>query len=319
MLGTIREVATKGAFRTLAATRLAKAAFGDTIAANMIMLGFSFQQGALPIPSSAIERAIELNGQAVEMNKKAFRLGRAALNNSETIHTLLDGQHPIREQQGTESSDDKIARLIELLRESHGEKAASTLSGWVGMVRKECDGGQQSNLAAVVAKSGFQVLYSKDEYEVARLYTRPGFRQSLEREFTGDFSLKVHLAPPILSRIDSATGRPVKRAFGPWIFIVFRILNRLRWIRDSWLDPFRYTKERQLAREIRKEYEKTLERLCAGFDRDRPQIAEHIAQWPIQVRGFGPVREEAFKKAMVDLEPLWCDFLDNHKSTSKAA
>ena len=79
LLATIQEVAASGAFKTLAATRLAKAAFGDTIAANMIMLGFSFQQGALPIPSSAIERAIELNGQAVEMNKKAFRLGRAAL------------------------------------------------------------------------------------------------------------------------------------------------------------------------------------------------------------------------------------------------
>jgi indolepyruvate ferredoxin oxidoreductase len=253
------------------------------------------------------------------MNKKAFRLGRAALNNSEAIRTLLDGRHPIREQQRAESSDDKIARLTELLSESHGKKAASTLSGWVGMVRQVCGEGQLPDLAAVVAESGFQVLYSKDEYEVARLYTHPRFRQSLAREFTGDFSLKVHLAPPILSRNDSATGRPVKRAFGSWIFIVFQILSRLRWARDTWLDPFRYTRERQLAREIRKEYERTLERLCAGFDRGRPQIAEHIAQWPIQVRGFGPVRQEAFKKAVVDLEPLWRDFLDDPKSDSKAA
>ena len=319
LLATIQRVTVRGAFKTLAATRLAKAAFGDTIAANMIMLGFSFQQGALPISSSAIERAIELNGQAVEMNKKAFRLGRAALNNSEAIHTLLDGQYPLREQQRAESSDDKIARLIELLSESHGRKAASTLSGWVGMVRQVCGEGQPPDLAAVVAESGFQVLYSKDEYEVARLYTHPRFRQSLAREFTGNFSLKVHLAPPILSRGDSATGRPVKRVFGSWIFIVFRILSRLRWIRNTWLDPFRYTQERHLAREIQKEYEKTLERLCAGFDRDRPQIAEHIAQWPIQVRGFGRVRQDAFKKVIVDLEPLWRDFLDDPKSDSKAA
>ena len=253
------------------------------------------------------------------MNKKAFRLGRAALNHSDAIRTLLDGQHPIREQQRTESSDDKISRLIELLRESHGEKAASTLSGWVSMARQACAEGQPPELAVVVAESGFQVLYCKDEYEVARLYTNPKFRQSLAREFTGDFSLKVHLAPPIISRIDSATGRPVKRVFGSWIFIVFRILSRLRWIRNTWLDPFRYTQERHLAREIRKEYEKTLERLWAGIDRSRPGIAKHIAQWPIQVRGFGPVRQEAFEKAIVDLEPLWRDFLEKPKSDSKAA
>ena len=138
-------------------------------------------------------------------------------------------------------------------------------------------------------KAGFRFCTRKDEYEVARLYTHPRFRQSLAREFTGDFSLKVHLAPPILSRIDSATGRPVKRAFGSWIFIVFRDFEPSEMdLAITWLDPFRYTQERQLAREIRKEYEKTLERLCAGFDKGSPQIAEHIAQWPMQVRGFGP-------------------------------
>jgi indolepyruvate ferredoxin oxidoreductase len=60
------------------ATRLATALMGNSIAANMFMVGYAFQKGALPLAAESIEQAIEMNGEAVAMNQAAFRWGRRA-------------------------------------------------------------------------------------------------------------------------------------------------------------------------------------------------------------------------------------------------
>ena len=44
----------------------------------MFMLGFAYQTGGVPLSAEALEQAIELNGEAVEMNIAAFRWGRRA-------------------------------------------------------------------------------------------------------------------------------------------------------------------------------------------------------------------------------------------------
>ena len=62
----------------LDAQRLAAALLGDPIASNMFMLGAAWQKGLVPIRREAIERAIELNGVAIEANKQAFEWGRRA-------------------------------------------------------------------------------------------------------------------------------------------------------------------------------------------------------------------------------------------------
>jgi len=58
------------------AVALAEGCFGDHLAANMIVIGAAYQSGLIPIDATAIERAIGLNGVAVQMNIQAFRLGR---------------------------------------------------------------------------------------------------------------------------------------------------------------------------------------------------------------------------------------------------
>ena len=56
---------------------LAESLFGDHMPANVMMLGAAYQHGCLPLEATAIERAIELNGAAVERNLAAFAWGRA--------------------------------------------------------------------------------------------------------------------------------------------------------------------------------------------------------------------------------------------------
>ena len=67
------------------ATRTATALFGNSLGANMFMLGFACQLGGLPVSPQAIEKAIELNGQAVAMNLGAFRWGRRAAHDPEFV------------------------------------------------------------------------------------------------------------------------------------------------------------------------------------------------------------------------------------------
>ena len=53
------------------------ALLGDAIATNLFMLGYAWQKGWCRSRLEALERAIELNGAAVEINKRALRLGPA--------------------------------------------------------------------------------------------------------------------------------------------------------------------------------------------------------------------------------------------------
>ena len=77
-------------------------------------------------------------------------------------------------------------------------------------------------LTATVAKSLFKLMSYKDEYEVARLYTNGDFIRNLKSTFQGDYKLQFHMAPPIMEATDPATGRPQKRAFGPWMLGAMR-------------------------------------------------------------------------------------------------
>src|SRR3546814_8448867 len=61
-----------------------------------------------------------------------------------------------------------------------------------------------------------RLMAYKDEYEVARLYADPEFMQRMREQFSGDFTLRFNLAPPMLPGRD-ASGRPKKRSFGAWI------------------------------------------------------------------------------------------------------
>src|SRR5205807_805450 len=62
-------------------TGLATAILGDSIATNLFMLGYAWQKGLVPLSLAALERAIGLNGVAVETSKRTFACGRLAAHN----------------------------------------------------------------------------------------------------------------------------------------------------------------------------------------------------------------------------------------------
>ena len=70
------------------ASRLATALFGSSLGANIFMVGFAYQLGALPLSADAIEQAIALNGEAVPMNLAAFHWGRRAALDRDAVEAL---------------------------------------------------------------------------------------------------------------------------------------------------------------------------------------------------------------------------------------
>ena len=311
---------TSGKVSTLPATELAKRMFAEPLTANLIMLGYAYQCEALPIPHEAIEKAIELNGRDVDTNLAAFRLGRKTAADTAEASAPLGRSRANPDVSSERLEDELLTRRRDLLHESHGPKVAAQLSDWVSRARHSIDACYHDVLIPPLIESAFRVLYQKDEYEVARLYTAPEFRKSLSEEFDGRFKLRVHLAPPLLSRMDPESGRPRMRSFGPWVFTVFKVLSALRWARGKWFDPFRFSEEKALQKKFQADFQRTIDTLGeAPVTSSNIDDALRLVEWPMQVRGFGPVRAEAFEKAREEMEQRESAFRSTRGESQEAA
>jgi indolepyruvate ferredoxin oxidoreductase len=160
------------------------------------------------------------------------------------------------------------------------------------------------SFAESVARSYYKLLAYKDEYEIGRLYSDGRFKAAFNAQFSGG-TARVQLAPPLLSRIDPATGRPKKISFGPWVFKFFGLLAKLKGLRGTAFDVFGYTAERRSERTDIAEFEAEIEKLLAGLSKDNIGLAIAIAKLPMDVRGFGPVKEAQRAAMAVRRAALW--------------
>jgi indolepyruvate ferredoxin oxidoreductase len=289
------------AFVEFDATQPARSLLGEAIGANMIVLGYAFQLGWLPLQEKSIEDAIKLNGAAVSTNLRAFKLGRlAAIDRAsiESAHTQQGAlsQSSLNNHSGIER---KINRYAELLREYQNEGYARRYRALIDRVAgiKGLPARDREELLAVVAPNYFKLLAYKDEYEVARLYTNSEYRRSLEETFEKGYRLRVWLAPPFLSRHDPGTGAPKKISFGPWIFPLLRVLAKCKPVRGSWYDPFAWSHDRRLERALIVEYERLLERIALEWTPARHDLAVKLADGPSGICGFGHIKERAVREA----------------------
>ncbi|WP_119418750.1 indolepyruvate ferredoxin oxidoreductase family protein [Desertibaculum subflavum] len=281
------------------ATRLATALMGDAIASNMFMLGYAAQRGLLPVSLAAIDKAIELNGAAVEMNRQAFAWGRAAAVDPKAVEAAAAPSLPPAPESADETLAEIVARRVRFLTEYQDAAYARRYSDLVALAgaaeEKQAKG--LAGFAEAVAQGAFKLMAYKDEYEVARLYTDGEFEKKLRAQFDGEFKLKFHLAPPLLARRDPATGELQKGEYGPWVFKAFKLLAGLRRLRGTWADIFGYTAERKMERRLIEDYEALVRELAAKLDRGNHALAVELASTPEEIRGFGHVKERSVAKA----------------------
>jgi indolepyruvate ferredoxin oxidoreductase len=288
----IEESVGEGAADFIDATKLATALMGDSIAANLFMLGYAWQRGRIPLKEESLLRAIELNGVAVASNKKSLLWGRRAAVDLKRVERTATPAQPIVLQM-PQSLDGIIAKRMEFLTAYQNAAYASTYSELVAQVRaKETSLGLGNKLSSAVAKSYFKLMAYKDEYEVARLYTDGRFVEQLQQQFEGNFSVKFNLAPPLLAKKD-AKGHLVKAEFGSWMWSAFKMLAKFKGLRGGVFDIFGYTEERKMERALIGEYREMVTALIGQLNADNHATAVELAALPEKVRGFGHVKEAA--------------------------
>lgn len=294
MREALSEAVGEGKTRFVDATRLATRLLGDSIATNLFMLGYAYQQGLVPVSAEALNKAIELNGVSVQLNQQAFLWGRRAAHDLAAVEKLAAPK--VVEAPHCSTLEEIVADRVQRLTAYQNAAYAERYRELVERVRK-VDTDAQQRLSKAVARYYFKLLAYKDEYEVARLYSDSTFRKQLEAQFEGDYRLQFHLAPSWLSKPDAVTGEPRKRSFGPWMLKAFGVLARFKFLRGSALDPFGHSAERRLERELIEEYEANVAYLLGELNGGNYRTAVALAEIPEQIRGYGHVKEAALAKA----------------------
>jgi indolepyruvate ferredoxin oxidoreductase len=314
------------------ANELAMALIGDAIATNLFMLGYAWQQGLVPISHEALMRAIELNGAAVEMNRKAFNWGRMAVHDLAVVKQAagIVGATEVATESATstafldngtltKSLDDTIALRVKFLTEYQDASYANQYQTFVEKVRsaeaRHASG--KSSLSEATAKYLFKLMAYKDEYEVARLYTSGDFEKRIKETFDGDYKIKFNLAPPMFSKKDS-NGHLVKQEYGSWIFTAFKVLTKLKGLRGGTFDLFGKTEERRMERQWIVDYRKGLEEIIESLNHDNYSLALEIAKAPEQLRGYGHVKEAHHLKVKAKWEDLFLQWRNPEPSRAVA-
>ncbi|MFV0409307.1 MAG: indolepyruvate ferredoxin oxidoreductase family protein [Paracoccus sp. (in: a-proteobacteria)] len=274
--------------RALAAQDLAEKVMGDRVHANMVLLGASWQQGGIPLSLAAVLRAIELNGTAVERNRQAFDLGRLAMVDPDAAWRLSgDAPRPAPAWQ-TASLDEITARRINELTAYRNAAYARLYADRIAEIRAA---GLPEAAQMAAARGLYKLMAVKDEWEVARLYSKPEFRKALEETFEGDLELTFHFGAWPYGGTDPVTGKPLKGPVsGKKAMRFFGWMNRLRALRGTWLDPFRNSAEAVLARRLLADYQADIDFALANRDCGRDAALTQLLDLPEQIRGYGHIR-----------------------------
>ena len=289
LLDKLRFAAGADAVETFDAQALAEDFLGDTIVSNVLALGVAWQRGLVPLSLEALQRAIELNGVAVESNQLAFALGRLAAADPQGLAAQRGGA---AEAPADASLDALLAGAVEHLTGWQDAAWAGRFGATLQRVRQvETALGADPALpfTRTVARSLLKLMSYKDEYEVARLYTDGRFLQALQGQFEGDLQLAFHMAPPLLSR--ARNGQPPRKIrLGGWMLPAMKWLAKGKALRGTALDLFGRTRERRLERELIQQYEARVAELLERLAPDKLALATQIAALPLSMRGFGHVK-----------------------------
>jgi indolepyruvate ferredoxin oxidoreductase len=294
-------------------TKPAEALLGDSIATNIMMLGYAYQKGRLPLSAKAIEQAIEVNGVAIKMNSQAFQLGRLAAADPARLAAMMKDQDETVAPKTLDamSLDEIIEHRSAHLAEYQDAKLAARYRNAVMQVRNAASNGSFGDaLPRAVAINYAKLLAYKDEYEVARLYTDGRFEKQLRDQFEGDFKFNFNLAPPMLAGKPDALGRPGKRAFGAWMMPVFRFLAKMKVLRGTPFDVFAYSPDRRLERDLIAGYEKDVATVLGLLSPLTHDTAVELLSLPDRIRGYGPVKEKAVHDAKARYAQLAADLVN---------
>ncbi len=285
---TIERATPAGKPTWLHAAALAEHLFGNSQAMNTLMLGLAWQRGLLPISRAALLRAIELNGAAVALNRRAFLWGRILAQHPEKIGEILADLRPDAPQDLDAMIETRAASLAAYQNEAYAARYRALVGEAVA--RETAVFGKPGRLARAAAEGWFRVLGYKDEYEVARLHAAA--------DHDGAEKPVFHMAPPLITRTDPATGRKRKVAIPGWLALpLFRVLRHGKALRGTALDPFGWQEDRRMERGMIDAYAEDMRAALAALGPATLDTVAALAEIPDHVRGFGPIKLENWRRA----------------------
>ncbi|MDR7155741.1 indolepyruvate ferredoxin oxidoreductase [Sphingobium xenophagum] len=292
LMASLKSMVGQGQLDMVDATDLATKLVGDAVGANLFLMGFAWQKGLLPLSFEALDRAIELNGVAVPLNRQAFAWGRRAALDLPAVEAAAQADKPAHHALSS-SLDEEVARRVAFLTDYQNAGYAERYREVVERARaaEVAVGAKSEPFGTAVARSLFRLMAYKDEYEVARLHAQTGFRETISSRFEGPYKIGYYMAPPLFARRDPATGHPRKSRFGGWMYPVLGALARGRFLRGTVFDPFGYTEERRLERQLIADYRMlVLETLVPALTAENVSHAVKVAEAAQTIRGFGHVK-----------------------------
>jgi indolepyruvate ferredoxin oxidoreductase len=272
------------------ASQIVTALLGNAVTANVFMLGAAYQAGFIPLPGEAIERAIELNGTAVEVNVAAFRWGRRWTVDPGEVEKAAGASVAYDlKPYVVEGIDDAVLRELvqrragDLVAYQNERYAARYVDTVLRAHRAEQSAGGDGEFTSTVARQLHHVMAYKDEYEVARLLLAG--RAKVAAQFGDDAKMTWNLYPPMLRSM----GLGHKLRFGSWSVPVMSTLRRMKGLRGSVLDPFGHSKVRRTERAMVDEYTALVDEASAMLPTDSAKALELVGLID-QVRGYESVK-----------------------------
>jgi len=298
------------------ANAVATQLMGDSIFINPMILGYAWQRGWIPLGRESLLRAIELNEVAVEHNKQAFEWGRQCAHDWSRVQAVLKPAQ-VLQFKPRESVEALVERRAGFLVDYQNAAYAQAYRDFVAQVQRAEAAVGKTSLTDAVARNLFKLMAYKDEYEVARLHSDPAFQQRLRDQFEGDFQLKFHLAPPLLSKTNER-GELIKQTYGPWMLSVFGWLARFKGLRGTAFDIFGKTEERHTERALIQDYRASIEEVLRSLNADNHALAVDIARLPDQIKGYGHVKARHLAKVRPQWERLMQTWRDPIQQTQAA-
>ena len=277
MLELVNSVTNRGRNIFLDANRLAEGLFGTHMAVNLFMMGVAYQAGLIPISLEAMQQAIEWNGVDIERNLQTFSWGRKYYEDAAFVESVAV---PNRDRKEAVPLD-RIAELSEYQNESY----AQTYSDFLKTI-------SDPSLRDTVAKYLYKLMAYKDEYEVARLLTKPSFERGVRDMWASAESVSYNLHPPMLRRF----GVKKKLKLGAWFRTPLLALKRMKVLRGTPFDVFGYAAHRRMERSLIQWYCDLIEQVQANLTPDNLPQALEIAALPDQIRGYEKIKEDNVAK-----------------------
>lgn len=302
----------------LDAEAIARHVFGSQPAANLLVMGVAYQRALVPVGAESIEKAIELNGVAVETNLEAFRLGRRLAADDALAAELA--QASARAAPRPPEATREVLELLDLLDDLQPELETvllwrlPELIAWGGSehARRYVDEvaqirsaeqavGGSDQLTTVVARQLCRLMTFKDEYEVARLALDADMEAVARQRFGPNAKVSYQLKPPTLKRV--GVDRKIAVPSGAAVR-TFKALRKAVGRRGTRLDPFGRTEERRVERELIAEYIDLLDVLRSDLTSDNLDEAVALAGLVDQVRGFDEIKLANVERYRGELAPL---------------